>query len=170
MDKLPKFPKMPDELIELEAEEFLFAVELASAAMARQYPIDDPGKNPIHIQFSDPEEVLEVRLTDIPENRMGLELIKHFAHDHVKASSCLFRIMALQNLISKECNNRLAPWIKDDPSEPDYMSIRDGVVALAGRFPVNIKMQFDADAFIEELKATVPTQEIGVQDEGQPDA
>jgi hypothetical protein len=36
MSKLPKFSKMPEELIELEAEEFLFAVELASAAMARQ--------------------------------------------------------------------------------------------------------------------------------------
>jgi hypothetical protein len=97
---------------------------------------------------------------------MGIELIKHFAPDYVKASSCIFRIFAFQELVASEFDKLLSPWIRTDDNDKDYFSIREGVAALAAKFPLNKEAQFDTEAFIEELIATVPTQEIEGQGEG----
>ena len=154
MGQLPEFQT---QIVEIDPEEMMFAVQLAQAAAGRRYHVGNPGAVPIIIEDEELGRTTEIRLTDDPMNRAGLAIAQHFEGDSEKAFSCMMRMLAFEKLYRDEGDGRLAKWIRRDESDPEFDEIREEVIALAATFPIEQEtVSFDADLFIAELESTVP--------------
>jgi hypothetical protein len=141
----------PDEFIPLDEEEFEFVMQLASAAGAYRMPMESPQKQGISLLKED-GSITELRLTDIPENRMAMAVRDHFEGEpdrDQRFKSGMLRVMAFGEMASSP---RLAEWVRKEEGE-----VHQVMIHAAARAPLTGKLRFDEDAFVkivEELIAT----------------
>ena len=77
----------------IDAEQFAFAMQLASAGASYRMPMESPANKRFEIEMTD-GTVQRFSLTDNSTNRAAGAIVQHFAPDMEMARSALMRWMA----------------------------------------------------------------------------
>ena len=130
----------------IKPEVFLFA---ASVAMVRGWQDADSSAPPMKrtlTRDADGKYYGEVSVDDRAVEKLWETVAPHFRRDEQRFRVFLFRWFALMRLGG---SSRIGDWITTDGDGP--LLLKDAVLRVAARFPLNERYEFDEESFFAEV-------------------
>lgn len=152
--RLPKIPR-PEAMPPVDAQEFQFAVLLASSAFGFRMPMQSPSQSGVTLQQADGTQERLV-FTDVLENRAMFAIRDHFAGNPEAFFAAAMRFFALQRMWKSA---RMSQWLKPAADDPQGILVNEAVFRAAATLPMNAEGYFDEDAFFARV------QEVASDDE-----
>jgi hypothetical protein len=140
---------LPDKIAPLDPDEFVAAYEYAGMVSHYEFLEEVPGiGKPL---FTTHEGA--VALTNVPENRFGLAIVRHFRVQQEKAQAFLWRFFALHPLFE---DPRMASYTR---GTGDDREINTAVFEVAAAHPLTKEYAFDSDSFFAAVSDVVARKE-----------
>jgi hypothetical protein len=140
------------EIPPLDPDEFMAAYQYAGMVSEYEFLEEVPAIGKPMIKTEDGV----LALSNIPENRFGLAIVRHFRGQREKATTFLWRFFALQRLFREE---RMMPYIR---GSGDDREINCAVFEVAATLTLSEDYEFEPSVFfqtVSEVAARMASEE-----------
>lgn len=138
----------PEQLPPLNVEEFLFALNLGSAAYSLRMPMKSPAEEGLTLRDQD-GRLTRISVTDIPFNRATIAVRDHFAPHWQKFTSFMMRFSALQALCDVP---EMEEWVTQSPGPDPQLVVHGAVLRVAATLPLTAGALFDKESFFRTVR------------------
>jgi hypothetical protein len=131
----------PEEIAPLDPDAFMAAYQYAGMVSEYEFLEEVPAIGKPLIEIDDGV----LGLTNIPENRFGLAVVRHFRGEQDAAKAFLWRFFALQRLFHDE---RMAAYIR---GAGDEREINCAVFEVAATGQLSEEYEFEPSSFFQSV-------------------
>lgn len=139
----------PQEMGQIDREQFAYAFELANQAGSMAMPVENPEQYGVTLVDEESGEDTRIRFTDQPINRAILALKKHCGSDSVLYFNVTMRFFAMLTILKRQ---EVESWMTDDSSKPGCAQLHTAVVYAGAEATLDKDGEFDIDEFFERVE------------------